>query len=55
MISPSRPERLSSIRGRAVVGTFYRALLEPFAGDPLSIKGSLRHGGRYNPMGALGA
>lgn len=36
-------------------GTFFRALLAAFATKPLSIEGSLRHGGRYNPLGAFGA
>lgn len=36
-------------------GTFYRALLAAFGMEPLSVEGSLRHGGRYNPLGGFGA
>ena len=49
------PEGLAALPGRAVRGTFFRALLAAFATQPLSIEGSLRHGARYNPRGAFGA
>lgn len=55
MTSPPDGEKLSALPGRSVRGTFYRALLAAFALEPLSVEGSLRHGGRYNPMGAFGA
>jgi RES domain-containing protein len=49
------PEGFAALPGRAVRGTYYRALLAAFAVEPLSLEGSLRHGGRYNPSGAFGA
>jgi len=53
--SPPDAKQLSALSGRSVRGTFYRALLAAFDVEPLSVEGSLRHGGRYNPMGAFGA
>lgn len=54
MSSPD-PEGLSALRGRAIRGVFFRALRAAVAGEPMSAQGSLRHGGRYNPLGAFGA
>ena len=34
---------------------FFRAIPVRFAADPLSVEGSLQHGGRYNPIGGFGA
>jgi RES domain-containing protein len=53
--SPPDAEKLSALPGRSVRGTFYRALLSTFALQPLSVEGTLRHGGRYNPLVAYGA
>ena len=55
MAAPPDPERLFDLPGRSLRGTFFRALPAPFAADPLKVEGSLRHGGRYNPIGAFGA
>lgn len=55
MTSPPDPEALRALRGRAIRGVFFRAVPAAFAREPLSVRGSLRHGGRYNPMGAFGA
>ena len=55
MTSPPDPEALRALRGRTVRGVFFRVLPAAFAKEPLSVQGSLRHGGRYNPMGAFGA
>ncbi len=48
-------ETLSALPARSVRGAFFRAILPSFARDPLSVQGSLRHGGRYNPSGIFGA
>jgi RES domain-containing protein len=53
--SPPDAEKLSGLPGLSVCRTFYRAYLGAFAVEPLSVEGSLRHGGRYNPLGAFGA
>ncbi len=55
MTSPPDPEALRALRGRAIRGVLFRALPAAFAKEPLSVQGSVRHGGRYNPMGAFGA
>jgi RES domain-containing protein len=55
VIPSAKLEGLAGLPGRSVRGTFFRALLATFAKQPLSIEGSLRHGGRYNPLGAFGA
>lgn len=55
MIPSPSLEELSALPGQSVQGTFFRLLLAAFAKEPLSIEGSLRHGGRYNPPGAFGA
>ncbi|HEX9900535.1 MAG TPA: RES family NAD+ phosphorylase [Candidatus Methylomirabilis sp.] len=55
MTSPPDAEKLSALPGRSVRGMFYRSLLAAFAPEPLSVEGSLQHGGRYNPLGAFGA
>lgn len=55
MKSSREPEGPAALPGRSVRGTFFRALLATFATDSLSVQGSLRHGGRYNPLGAFGA
>jgi len=49
------PETLSALPAKPVRGAFFRALLPSLARDPLSVQGSLRHGGRYNPSGIFGA
>jgi RES domain-containing protein len=49
------PGTLPPLPAKPVHGAFFRALLPSFARDPLSVQGSLRHGGRYNPSGFFGA
>ncbi len=55
MIPLPDSETLSALPAKSIRGTFFRALLPSFARDPLSVQGSLRHGGRYNPSGIFGA
>lgn len=55
MTSPPDPGALRALRGRAIRAVFFRALLAAFAKEPLGVRGSVHHGGRYNPMGAFGA
>ncbi len=55
MAAPPDPKQLSDLPGRSLRGTFFRAVPAAFAAEPLSLEGSLKHGGRYNPMGAFGA
>jgi RES domain-containing protein len=55
LAAPPDPKQLSDLPGRSLRGTFFRAVPAAFAAEPLSLEGSLKHGGRYNPIGAFGA
>lgn len=53
--TPIPPDALAALPARSLRGRFYRIVARHLRDRVLSIEGSERYGGRYNPKGAFGA